>query len=312
MKRVIPAAGERLEVLVRWTQGGQARTAAIEEWLYDKNRHGPSSRIEWVFAGSVPTEDGQVLADYDGTVLTVVDFDGPIIAVAGSHSSSNAELWLSANTEQIPPVGTRVTLIVQGARPRVVFGVDRFGRLSRDGQPSRLQQWIQAAGEAGGSATGILQYDPALPDIQVEQLLTALRQAGLRETVAEPLAATAAAGPATQRTEVEEQGLAILQTLADVSRQLALGHGRVGAIGAQSLPQVERAGRRRARRGWGGAGLWRARGGEPGESGEVVISRAGWRGAPDVPPVPSLTDHRLPPVGAPAALARARLQTPQE
>ncbi len=258
LKRVIPADGQRLEILVRWAQDGQTRTVPIEQWLHDRSRGGPP-RIDWVFAGSMPIDEGQILADYEGTVVTVVDFDGPIIAAAASHSSSNAELWLSAATGQIPPVGTPVTLIVQAARPRMVFQVDRFGGLRRDGQPSSLRQWVQAAGEANGAATGLLQYDPAVPDIQVGQLLAALREAGLADVAVEPLAAVQAAGAATQRTEVEEQGLAILQTLADVSRQLPAA---IDAAARSARQRYRMWSERVAAAGYAAAGAARAFGGQ--------------------------------------------------
>jgi len=219
LKQVVPGTGERLEISVRWTEDGRTQTVPIQQWMYDKQRKAAPGPIDWVFAGSVPTEDGQIFADLEGTVLCVVDFDGAIIAVGASHSASNADLWLAANTERIPPAATPVTLIVEAARLRLVFHVDRFGRLQLSGQPASLRQFIEAARQGGDKATGVLQYDPAVPDIRVRELAAALRQAGLSEVSSEPMAAAGAAA-ATQRTQVEEEGLAILQTLADISRQL--------------------------------------------------------------------------------------------
>ena len=222
-KKVVPAEGERLDISVRWTQDGRTKTVPIEQWMQGRDKAAPAA-IDWVLSGSMTLEDGRLLADVDGTVLCVVDFDGAIISVAGSHSSSNAELWLSANTDQIPPTQTPVTLIVQAARPRLVFQIDRFGRLRQAGQPSSLRQWVQAARQASetpGGASAILQHDPAVPDIQVRELASALRQAGLAEVTAQPVEAQpgTANGPIAPSV-VEGEDLAILQTLAGLGQQL--------------------------------------------------------------------------------------------
>jgi hypothetical protein len=220
VKQVVPATGERLEISVRWTQDGRTQTVPIEQWMYDKQRKAAPSPIDWVFAGSVPTEDGQIFADVDGAVLCLVDFDGAIIAVGASHSPDNASLWLAANTEVIPPVATPVTLIVQAARPRLVFEVDRFGRLRLNGRTASLRQFVEAARQGGDKAIGIVRFDAAASDIKVREIVAALRQAGLSEVSSEAMAEAPVGAAATQRTRVEEEGLAILQTLADISRQL--------------------------------------------------------------------------------------------
>ncbi len=224
-KTVIPAQGQRLEIAVRWRQDGQRRAVPIEQWLYDKARKAPAGPVGWVFAGSRATTDGQLLADLEGTVLCVVDFDGALIAAGASHSADNADLWLAANSEQIPPAGTPLTLIVRAARPRLVFAVDRFGRLRRDGQASSLREWVQAARDAsqtGAGAVGVLQYDPGVSDMQVRALLAALRQTGLVEVTSAPLAPESqpAALAGSPRIDIEEQGLALVETLADLGRQL--------------------------------------------------------------------------------------------
>jgi hypothetical protein len=223
-KKVIPAQGERLDILVRWNEDHQDRTVPIEHWMRDRNNAVPGP-IDWVFAGSMRLEDGRLMADLEGTVLCVVDFDGPIIAVAASHSADNADLWLAANTDRIPPVGTPVTLIVQAARPRLVFQVDRFGRLRQAGQPSSLREWVQGARLAAATPPGAvacLQYDPALPDVQVRQLARVLLQAGLADVTLQTIDdnAPAATQPDGSADAGEGQAQAILQTLSDLGHQV--------------------------------------------------------------------------------------------
>ncbi len=104
---------------------------------------------------------------------------------------------------------------------RLVFQMDRFGRLRQDDRPTSLREVVQTASQAPQGSTAVLQYDDAVPDIQVRELLAALRQTGLGGVTAEPviLERPALPGP-VERTDVEEEGLALLQTLADLGRQL--------------------------------------------------------------------------------------------
>lgn len=259
-RQVVPATGERLEISVSWTQDGRTHTVPIEQWMLDKQRDATPGPIPWVFAGSVPLTDDRILADMDGTILCVVDFDGAIIAVGASHSADNESLWLAANSERIPPVGTPVTLIVRAARPRLIFHVDRFGRLRLDGQPASLRRFVEAARHARDSAIGILYYDPAVPDVRVREIQLALRQAGLEEITTEPLPAAPLGTATTQRTDIENQPLAALQTLMHISRQLPAA---LDAVAKSAEDTYRRLSQRVAAAGQAAAGAARAFTGTP-------------------------------------------------
>ncbi len=218
-KVMLPATGSPVEVLVRWRQDGQEQTVPAWEWMYNQKRDAPAGPIDWVFAGSMRTDDNRLLADYDGTVICVVDFAGAIVSVRQQHSADNADLWLSARTEQIPPVDTPVTLILRGARPPVTIGMDRFGRLALDGRPAAFREVVDAARNTAG-AVGILRPDPTLSDVAVEQLRRALLRAGLAAVIIEPSAAdeTAASRP---HAASGQQALAVLAALTEVGQQLS-------------------------------------------------------------------------------------------
>jgi len=108
-----PAAGDPVDVLVRYESEGKKVEASACDWMFDLKRQKPMSRRHWLFAGSTRMEDGRFFADIDGTVVTVVNFNSALLSLPNLHSESNAELWLAANTEAIPPVGTPVTLILR-------------------------------------------------------------------------------------------------------------------------------------------------------------------------------------------------------
>jgi len=108
----------------------------------------------------------------------------------------------------------------QPASAAPIFQMDRFGRLHQAGRPISLREMIQAAGRVPQGTAAVLQYDADLPGIQVREVLAALRQAGLVEITAEPVRLEPPAAGTTQRSDMEAEGLALLQTLADLGRQL--------------------------------------------------------------------------------------------
>ncbi len=212
-EKVVAATGQPLAINVRWTADGKIRQVPIWRWLWNKQTERPAGPIEWVFAGSAVTEDGRLLADLDGTVVTVVDFAGAIMAVPASHTSSNADLWLAAYTDEIPAAGTPVTLIIQAARPHVRVLLDHAGRLYMNDRPATLRETIEAAraladqqpesaasqpaatlAGAESRAAAIIEYEPSVSDTAVQQLVTAFSHAGLSDVTARPLVRLRLAG----------------------------------------------------------------------------------------------------------------------
>lgn len=244
-KSVVAATGQPVAVSVRWSADGQVHTAPAWQWLWNKQENKPADPIDWVFAGSMATKDDQLLADYDGTVITVVDFESSLISVPASHTSSNPELWLTACTEKIPPVGTPVTVILEAAGTPLVFRLDRLGGLDLNGRPCTLREAMEAARGAGQGPSrqvspahdhpgteapgsrAVVDYDAEVPEIQVSQLVAALHQAGLsdvavrspRAPASSPATASKPAADAGTPTSFE-QGLKALQTLSDLGKQL--------------------------------------------------------------------------------------------
>lgn len=102
----------RIDVVIRVDR--TERTFGIHEWM----RHaggGALERRDWVFAGSRRQPGGRFAADSDGTVICVVDFDSALIALPEAHTRDDAALWLEADPERIPPVGTACVLRISSA-----------------------------------------------------------------------------------------------------------------------------------------------------------------------------------------------------
>ncbi len=112
------AKGDAVDVRVRYQLDNQHTEHNICEWVTNKARQAPMERRDWVFCGSRREENGRFAADFEGTVITVVDFPSSLLSLAESHSESNAKLWLVANAERIPEIDTSVTVILRAVKQR--------------------------------------------------------------------------------------------------------------------------------------------------------------------------------------------------
>ncbi|MFQ5501191.1 MAG: YdjY domain-containing protein [Phycisphaerae bacterium] len=109
--------GDPVDVRVRYKDKGSVTEVSACDWMFDLARQQPMRPTHWLFTGSRPWEDGRFAADVEGTTVTVVNFDTALLTLPSLHSDSDADLWLAANTEAIPPIGARVTLILRPAQP---------------------------------------------------------------------------------------------------------------------------------------------------------------------------------------------------
>ena len=73
---------------------------------------------DWVFAGShqlvpAPQQQGRVYLANEGDVICVANFEAALLDLPVRSSNSSADLLHEAFTENIPPVGTAVNLILE-------------------------------------------------------------------------------------------------------------------------------------------------------------------------------------------------------
>ncbi len=143
-----PPTGDPVTVEVRYLRNGRTVTEPIERWMVTT---GPDPVVDqtigdvpWVFAGSLLLEDGSIMADHEGTVVALVDFDSALVAPAELHSDRNEELWLAPNTEHIPPIHSACRLILRPGPFRIT--ITSSGRFLLGGRVltlSRLATQIQ-------------------------------------------------------------------------------------------------------------------------------------------------------------------------
>jgi hypothetical protein len=114
-KTVELPTGDPVEVLVRCEANGKTKEHSVCEWMMDNAKNAPMARTPWLFTGSRREENGSFAANEEGTLVTVVDFPTSLLGLPASHSESDSQLWLTANTDAIPPLGTKVTLILRPA-----------------------------------------------------------------------------------------------------------------------------------------------------------------------------------------------------
>jgi len=115
--KYVPATGTRVEVTVVWkdAQGKQHDTPA-QEWV--KNiKSGKPLQYSWVFVGSGFWSDSRTGARYysadAGEFTCVSNFPTAMLDLPIESSQANSELMFTAYTEKIPPLKTRVLLILK-------------------------------------------------------------------------------------------------------------------------------------------------------------------------------------------------------
>ena len=112
-----PATGQTIRVSIRYEDKGRLITVPGQSWVKD-TRTGEALDVDWVFAGSGlvdnpldPDHPKTYLAN-DGDVICVSNFDTALLDLPIESSKSNAELLFEAWTERIPPLETKVVVVL--------------------------------------------------------------------------------------------------------------------------------------------------------------------------------------------------------
>ena len=112
----VPAAGTEIEVTVVWKdEKGEQKTARAQDWILDTQTQ-KAMKHPWVFAGSMFWKDGETGKKYyqaeGGDFICVSNFPSAMLDLPIESSQANNALMFRAFTEQIPPLGTPVTLLL--------------------------------------------------------------------------------------------------------------------------------------------------------------------------------------------------------
>jgi hypothetical protein len=115
--KYVPASGTPIDVMVYWTDDkGQPQKAKAQDWVRDIKTQKPMGP-SWVFAGSAfhhneVTGKNIYIADAYGDFICVSNFPSALLDIPVESSQENAELAFEANTEKIPPRGTKVKIVL--------------------------------------------------------------------------------------------------------------------------------------------------------------------------------------------------------
>ncbi len=112
-----PATGQPIRVTVKYQDKGKLVTVPARSWVKNA-RTGKDLDTDWVFAGSQlvdnPLDPGKkIYLANDGDVICVSNFDTALLDLPIKSPKDNADLVYVANTERIPPLETKVVVVLE-------------------------------------------------------------------------------------------------------------------------------------------------------------------------------------------------------
>jgi hypothetical protein len=115
------ASGPEIDVSLYWTDdAGRRRSAWGQDWVQDA-RTGKALSQPWVFAGSGFWRDEQTgreqyLAN-QGELICVSNFSSAMLDLPVESSDKAGQLLFNAYSERIPPIDTKVTIVLTPKKP---------------------------------------------------------------------------------------------------------------------------------------------------------------------------------------------------
>jgi hypothetical protein len=111
-----PPSGTKIDIMVYWTDDkGQQHKARAQDWVRDVKTKKPME-YDWVFAGSGFYVDEETKKKYymaeAGDFICVSNFGDSMLDLPIESTSDNDDLMFEALTENIPPKGTKVTVVM--------------------------------------------------------------------------------------------------------------------------------------------------------------------------------------------------------
>jgi hypothetical protein len=119
-----PATGTTIKITLEYQKDGKTVTARGQDWVRDAKTRKAMTH-PWVFGGSVfyPNPDdpkGPPLyaANGGGDVICVSNFPDATLDLPVNSPEADADRLFEAFTERIPPLGTKVTVILEPELPK--------------------------------------------------------------------------------------------------------------------------------------------------------------------------------------------------
>jgi hypothetical protein len=151
--RFLPPAGAKLRIDVAWKdKKGTDHCVDATTWLTSSDTKKPfDAPKHWVFVGSEVLPDGRYWAEIDGDVISLTNFASAVVDVPFQSSNVDELRDILANTAAIPPLRTKVRVIVtalpggeRAPHARALLEIDPLGRMRIDGEritPDKLETW---------------------------------------------------------------------------------------------------------------------------------------------------------------------------
>ena len=113
-----PATGTPVKVLVRYRKGGEVVTEPAQRWITDI-RNKKDMAHDWVFAGSRffknpdRPDDPPYYTANNGEIISIANFVDSMLDLPVKSPRENADLAFEANTARIPPLNSKVYVILE-------------------------------------------------------------------------------------------------------------------------------------------------------------------------------------------------------
>ena len=105
--------GPSIVVSIVYQQQGKTIEVPANQWIVDRKTGQLLPDNTWLFVGSMfnrTIDPPTYRADSEGTVLSIVNFGDEVLARATDRTNQNDQGIWRPNTDQIPPIGTKVLL----------------------------------------------------------------------------------------------------------------------------------------------------------------------------------------------------------
>lgn len=112
------ATGTKINVTVHYNRGGKTFTHPAQEWIWDTKKKAAFAH-NWVFTGSVEIKDPDnpnrppFYGANSGDVISISNFPYSMLEVPVEISKDDAQLTYEAKTDKIPPLMSKVWLILE-------------------------------------------------------------------------------------------------------------------------------------------------------------------------------------------------------
>jgi hypothetical protein len=113
-----PPSGCAIRVTLRFEDNGKIKTVPAQKWVRDRQSR-KELEYDWVFAGSVLLDNvfekggPRLYAANGGDVICVSNFEDAMLDLPINSSKDNSDLEFEAWTDRIPPLETKVVVILE-------------------------------------------------------------------------------------------------------------------------------------------------------------------------------------------------------